>query len=254
MKVFALYNLKGGVGKTTSCVNLAYLAAKEGHRVLIWDLDPQCATSFFLEDGLQHTHEVRNLVAAKNRDATHLIRSTKYRNLDLIPGSLHNRHLDRALDELKKSKTHFQKLLKSLRSSYDYLFFDCPPALTLLSENIFRSAHFVLLPMIPSVLSERTYRQVHRFFEQENYDRRKIVPFFTLVDGRKKIHKSTIDLFRSEKRKLLRATIPYSAVVEKMGIEQAPLPQFSPRSNACYSYRNLWQELKWFRKLKPLAS
>lgn len=251
MKTFALYNIKGGVGKTTSCVNLAYLAAKEGHKTLLWDIDPQSAASYFVEKP-QSTSESIKALFEKKEDISTLIQATKYPNLDFISGDLENRHIDLILDDLKKSKSRLKKLLSTIKKEYDYVFIDCPPALTLLSENLFKAANYVLLPMIPTTLSERTYYQVMAFFEKNGYDQRKIVPFFTLVDSRKNVHNQTIDSFREAKLKLMRSTIPYSALIEKMGIEKAPVHQFSPRSKASISYRSLWQELKWYKKLKPI--
>lgn len=252
MKTFALYNLKGGVGKTTSCVNLAYLSALEGHKTLLWDIDPQSAASYFLETNDTFENKgIRGLL--KQREEIHeLIQPTKYNNLDLIPGDISNRHIDLVLDDLKKSKSRLKKLLSAIKNDYDYVFIDCPPALTLLSENVFRTADYVLMPMIPTTLCERTYQQLVGFFAKNNYDQRKIVPFFTLVDARKHIHNQTIADFRAAKLKQMRSIIPYSAIIEKMGIERAPLHHFANSSNASISYRSLWQELKWYRKLKPV--
>ena len=137
-----------------------------------------------------------------------------------------------------------------LKKEFDYIFVDCPPSLSLTSENAFRAADFILLPTIPTTLSERTYEQIVHFFETNGYDTRKVVPFFTLVDQRRNLHKNTMERFRADKRKLLRSVIPYSSAVEKMGEQLAPVHTFSARSAASGAYRDLWQELKWFKKLK----
>lgn len=250
MKSFALYNLKGGVGKTTSCVNLAYLAASEGHKTLLWDLDPQSAASFYLRKNSSNGKLIQKL-KQKKESIENIIQPTTYNNLFIIPGSLENRYTDAVLQDLKKSKTRLKKLLATIRRDFDYVFIDCPPALSLTAENVFRAADYVLLPMVPSTLSERTYNQVMDFFNHNDYDIRKIVPFFTLVDRRRNLHKDTIARFREDKRKLMRSQIPNSSMVEKMGTKMAPVHQFSPRSTAASAYRDLWQELKWFRKLKP---
>lgn len=249
MKCFALYNLKGGVGKTSSCVNLAYFAARDGYKTLLIDLDPQGAASFYLQNSGSNGKLTR-LIEGDNSEIHSIIQSTAYENLFLLPGSLDNRNIDILLSDLAKSKSRVKKLVSSVKREYDYIFVDCPPSLSLTSENAFRAADYILLPTIPTTLSERTYEQIMAFFEKGNYDTRKILPFFTLVDSRRRMHQETIARFRADKRKLLRSVIPYSSMVEKMGEKLAPIHQFSANSKASRAYRDLWQELKWFRKLK----
>ena len=193
---FALYSIKGGVGKTTSCVNLAYLAARDGFETLLWDLDPQSAATFYLGEASSVNGSVKELLQ-KTETLPEFIRQSKYNNLSFVPGHLKNRHTDVLLSDLKGSKKQFKKLISSVKSNFDYLFLDCPPTLNLLAENLFKAADYILLPMVPSPLSERTYEQLIAFFEREKLDIRKIVPFFSLVDLRRKIHTKTIEEFKA---------------------------------------------------------
>ncbi|MEM9885141.1 MAG: AAA family ATPase [Bacteroidota bacterium] len=247
MKTYALYNLKGGVGKTTSSINLAYLAAKEGYKTLLWDLDPQGASSFILK---QKTKVELSDLLLGERKLKKLISRTDYKNLFILPSNLANRHLDTDLKELARSKKQFKSLLSDVKSEFDYVFIDCPPSLGLAAENVFRAADFILIPMIPAQLSEYSLDQVIAFFKENKHDDRKLIPFFNAVDLRRKLHADTIERFKNTKRKILNSFIPYSSNVEKMGLELAPVQCFSSKSKAATSYRNLWQELKWFRKLK----
>jgi chromosome partitioning protein len=105
------------------------------------------------------------------------------------------------------------------------------------------------MPLIPTTLSERTYNQVLDHFKSQNFDVRKILPFFSLVDNRKNLHRSTMEHFRSTQPKVIRSIIPSSTEIEKMGINRAPVYTFSKNSEGSLAYRNLWQELKWFKKL-----
>lgn len=251
MITFALYNLKGGVGKTTSCVNLAYLAAQEGHKTLVWDLDPQSASTFYLKSENNSNGQVLHALES-TKQFPDLVRATPYHNLFLINGSIDNRHMEFHLDGMKKSRARIKKAVSTVKKQFDYVFIDCPPTISLLAENVFKSVNYVLLPLLPSPLSERSYHQVYRFFEAHGHDTRKIVPFFTLVDRRRNMHKETIAAFRESKRKLMRSFIPQSAILERMGVQQAPVHTFSPYSKSSMSYRNLWQELKMMRKLKKL--
>lgn len=250
---FALYSIKGGVGKTTSCVNLAYLAAQDGFKTLLWDLDPQSAATFYIGEKSSVNGSVKELLH-KEETLPDFIRTSRYDNLFFIPGHVKNRHTDVLLNDLKGSKKHFKKIISSVKSNFDYLFLDCPPTLNLLAENLFKAADFILLPIVPSTLSERTYEQLVDFFEQEKLDLRKIVPFFNLVDLRRKMHVATIENFRATQPKILNNKIPNLSLFEKMGEEQAPVSAFSYNSRASYAYRSLWQELKMMQKLKSRKS
>jgi len=248
LKTYALYHLKGGVGKTTSAVNLAYLAAKEGHKTLLWDTDPQGASTYLLEQKAKIKGGLSSALS-NGKDWKTVVKKTDHKNLYLLPSDLRNRHLDVSLFEMEASKKRFKQFLAHLKQNFEYIFIDCPPNLGLSAENVFHAANFVLVPTIPSKLSEHSLDQVASFFSEKNYDHRKLIPFFTLVDKRRKVHLETMERFQKKKRKIMRSFIPYSAIIEKMSIEKAPVNHFSARSKAASSYRNLWQELKWFRKL-----
>src|ERR1022692_3136712 len=98
MKIFATYNIKGGVGKTSTAVNLAYLAARDGYRVLLWDLDPQGAASFLF----------------RTRPVEDSIKGTDFENLDLLPADFTYRNLDLILDSAKKPAQRLATLLAPL--------------------------------------------------------------------------------------------------------------------------------------------
>jgi len=249
MIIYALYNLKGGVGKTTSCINLAYAAAKSGARTLVWDVDPQGAAGFYLKTSGGLNGEAKRIFDQKEKVAD-FIQSTPFENIDIIPANLKNRKMELLLDDLKGPKTQFKQLLSTLKNSYDYIFIDCPPTINLIAENVFRAAHFVLTPMIPTVLSERAYSELFTFFEKKDYDVRKLVPFFNLVDTRKKLHKDTIDAFQTSGKKLLKHSIGSSSEIERMGLMEAPIASYAPKSKAAYAYLDLWMEIKSMRKMK----
>ena len=243
MKTFALYNLKGGVGKTSSCVNLAYSAAKEGHKTLIWDMDPQSSSTFYLakksklKGGLE-------AIFKKESAMEDVIKKTDYDNLFVIPSELKSRDIDLMLEDLKKPDNRLKKVLAAIKKEFDFVFIDCPPMLTLLTENIFNTADTVIFPMIPSTLSERTYLQVIDFFEENKYKPKKIVPFFNMVDLRRSLHKETINKFQNGKYNSLNTVIPNSSLIEKMGLHQSPIGEFSPQSKPAKAYDELWKEIK----------
>jgi hypothetical protein len=136
MTTIALYNIKGGVGKTAGCVNLAYLASEEGKRVLLWDLDPQGSASFYFKIDPRLKGGAKKLLGGDAASFEANIQPTEYDNLSLLPADFSNRHLDVIIEETKQAKKKLKSQLASLQGSYDYLFIDCPPGIGPLSEAI----------------------------------------------------------------------------------------------------------------------
>ena len=100
MKVYATYNIKGGVGKTTTAVNLAYLAAASGRRTLLWDLDPQAAATFLFRVKPRVKGGSRGLVSGK-RPVDDAVKATDFKDLDLLPADFSYRNMDLELDDVK---------------------------------------------------------------------------------------------------------------------------------------------------------
>ena len=240
MEVFALYNAKGGVGKTASAVNFAYLAAEEGARTLLWDLDPQAAATFHFGVRPRIKGGAKKLAKGKtNFDKA--IRDTGYENLDLLPADRSERNLDLILDDLKKSRTRLRSVVRRFAEDYDLVVLDCPPGLSLVAENVFAAADRLLLPLIPSSLSRRSYDQVVSYFEDAELDPRRIVPFFTLVDRRKRLHAQIVE---SGDPARIEAYVPYASDVERMGDRQAPIFVFANASKAAEAYRAVWRQIR----------
>jgi chromosome partitioning protein len=242
MKTVALYSIKGGVGKTAAAVNLSYLASKAVPPTLICDLDPQGASSYYFRITAPKKHNSDQLLKGNKKMARH-IRATDFEQLDLLPSDFSYRNLDIELAEEKKPQKKLKKNLEELGDDYQFLFFDCPPNLTLLSETVFAASDIILVPLIPTTLSMRTLMQLQDFFDANKLDRTKIRPFFSMVEKQKKLHRDMLTEFRNTPG-FLTQTIPYSSDVEKMGIYRAPLNAVLPNSTAAKAYRNLWEEVQ----------
>ena len=158
MKILGVYNIKGGVGKTATAVNIAHLAASSGLRTLIWDLDPQAAATFYLRVKPKVKGSMKMLRG--KRDLDEVIKGSDYANLDLLPADFSYRNMDLLLGDSKKPALQLLKLLRPLAQHYDLVVLDCPPSISLVSENIFRAADALLLPTIPTTLSLRTMEQL----------------------------------------------------------------------------------------------
>lgn len=242
MNVLAVYSIKGGVGKTSSAVNLAYTAARNGHRVLVWDLDPQGASSYYFRIKPKVKGGSRELIAGK-RELDGLIKGTDFENLDLLPADFSFRNLDLVLDAKKKPTQQLKKLLKPLAEEYDFIFLDCPPNISLLSEAVFEAADILLSPIIPTTLSLRTLEQLEKFIEDNNLNKLALVPFFSMVDRRKKMHRDIMASLTESHPEILTAAIPYASDIERMGLERMPLGSYVKKSQSIAAYHALWQEI-----------
>lgn len=242
MRTIAVYNLKGGVGKTATAVNLAWLSARSGARTLLWDLDAQGAATFYFRVKPKIRGGLKKLVRG-DKSIARQIRETDFEGLDIIPADFSFRNLELALDRVKKPSHRLSRLLAPLASEYDHLYLDCPPSISLLSEGIFRAADTLLVPTIPTTLSLRTFDQLLAHLAESHDPGPRILPFWSMVDGRKTMHREIIAQTERGGRPFLQSRIPYSSHVESMGIHRAPLASFAPRARATQSFQTLWAEL-----------
>ena len=243
MKVIAVYNIKGGVGKTAAAVNLSCYAAAGGGRTLVWDLDPQGAATFYLGVKAKIKGGVKKLVARKHPLAD-FIKATDYDRLDIVPADFSYRNMDLRLDETKKPIQRLRKLLKPLADDYDYVFLDCPPSISLVSENVFQAADALLVPTIPTTLSLRTLLQLMEFTREQGLGDLPVLPFFSMVDKRRQLHRLVVEHPPENIPRPLETYIPYASEVERMGVNQAPIAAFAPHGRAARSYEILWEELR----------
>ena len=241
MKIFATYNIKGGVGKTATAVNLAYLAAKAGHRVLLWDLDPQAAATFTFRIRPRVKGGGKALIqGTRSLDAA--IKGTDFDGLDLLPADFTYRNLDLLLDSSRKPERKLARLLAPLRSGYDVVFIDCPPSISLLSESVLH-ADVLLVPLIPTTLSVRTLDQLTEFIDGFDGKQPGILAFFSMIDRRKRLHKEIATNLPAQRKDVATAAIPALSIIEQMSVQRAPVTAFAPRSAAARSSVELWKEV-----------
>ena len=164
-------------------------------------------------------------------------------SLEKFPNAKFYKDFRVMLEEMKGSRKKLKQVLKSLEAEYDFVFIDCPPGFSALSENIFTAADVVLMPVIPTTLSIRTYQMVKDYFKEKDIDQQKMMCFFTMADMRKNLHHEIMNELYKDK-KFFQNYIPYLSDVEKMGIHKAPVMEFANSSYAAKSYRELWTEIK----------
>ncbi len=246
MKIIASYNLKGGVGKTTAAVNLAYLASAAGHRTLLWDLDPQGAATYLLRVRPRVKGGSPKLVRG-SRPMMEAVKGTDFEDLDLLPADFTYRHMDIDLNGRPKPQRTLRRLLAPLSSEYDRVILDTPPSLSLVSENVIRAADVVLVPLIPTVLSVRTFDQLASFIDQLKGRKPALRGFFSMVDRRRKLHKEILAALPAERDQISTVAIPSASAVEQMAVRRAPLMVFAPRSPAALAFQQLWDEIDQIR-------
>jgi cellulose biosynthesis protein BcsQ len=251
MAVLATYNVKGGVGKTATVVNLAHRAAAavqgDGGRTLVFDLDPQGAASYYFRAAPKVRRRGTSLVRGKV-DVREAITPTDFPGIDLIPSDFSFRNLDVVLDGAKDPGRSLARVVGPLTERYDHVFLDCPPSISRLSENVFGAADALLVPIIPSTLSLRALDQLDTFLARRAADKGLrsplVLPFFSMVDRRKRLHRQVVEALPAGRGDIAAAIVPAATEVELMGVDRAPVVVGAPRSRGARAYTALWAELR----------
>ena len=230
MATIAIYSLKGGVGKTTLAVNLAWCAAtNSARRTLLWDLDPQAAATWLL--GGTNCDQAR-AVFAKDVAAAKQARPTRYSKLDLIGADPSLRRLDQLFHDLDKKK-RLARLLSDL-TGYDRVILDCPPGLTETADQVMRAADLIVIPVIPSPLSQRAYAEVVGHLG----GRAPLMPVHVMVDRRRALHADALAANPGW------PVVPMASAIEGMAAKREPVGVSAPRSSAAKAFADLWRAIE----------
>ena len=242
MKTIAIYNTKGGVGKTTTAVNLSYLAAHSGLRILLWDLDPQGASTFAFR--IQpHVSGLEKRSLENGHALRAAIKQTDYDNLYLLPADFAYHKLDRWLGSLGDPGRLLNSLLATISHDFDIVILGCPAGYSRLTEAILAAADAIVSPTIPNLLSLRMLAQLVGQAERSR-SRSSLVAVFNMVDRRKTLHRRACELAVTQAEIFLPIEIPYASAVEQMAARRMPTPVFAPHAPAARAFAGIWTELE----------
>ena len=245
VKVVATYNIKGGVGKTSTAVNVAHLAARDGRRTLLWDLDPQGAATYVFRVKPKVKGGGRRLVdrrtSARRRGQGHRLRRPRPRAGRLLVPP-HGPPPRRA----QEADAPARRLLRPLADEYDLVVLDCPPSISLVSESVMDAADVLLVPLIPTTLSLNTFDQLRDV--RPPVRRRAARRARVLLDGRPAqaaAPRRRGGTSTSKRAQIAHTAIPALSAIEQMAGRRAPVtasPPRQPGGGRCYEA--LWTEIR----------
>lgn len=252
MKIFAVANQKGGVGKTTTVVSLGGILVRRGYRVLLLDMDPHGSmSSYFGLDPDYVEYSLYDLFQSYPMPAVvvpqQVIQDTRFENLKLLPASTAIATLDRQLGTSNGMGLVVSQTLKKLESQFDFALIDCPPLLGVLMVNALVACHHLVIPVQTEFLALKGLERMLRTLDmiaRANHP----VPNFTIMptmfDQRTRASVSTLKVLQKQHAQhLWNSVIPIDTQFREASRLGVPLPLKSPGDRGSRAYEALLDDL-----------
>lgn len=259
VKKIAVYNIKGGVGKTTTSVNLACLLAKYGLSVMLWDLDPQGGSSYFFNRQNQNTNTHARLFD-RYINIYDVIQATDSYHIDVISNDavLSDQFMNKASRMTTINFTNHEMIkliLDEVEDDYDVCIMDCSPGRFLMHDNIFFAADLLLIPNIPAPLSVYCNNMLMDELHNNPLVWNKTLSFYNMVQPHKTLHRQYLDKRREREDHILHNFIPFYTEIELITLTRESIFHQLKEFKANIYYHQLWQEIcqrmQWTSIHKP---
>lgn len=248
-RIIAVSNQKGGVGKTTTSVNLAACVAEKGKRVLLVDIDPQGNAS----SGLGVTERSPSIydVLLGEESAENALRKTEFDNLSVLPSDMALAGAEIELVAIPERETLLRKALETVRSQFDYIFIDCPPSLSLLTLNAMTAADSVLIPIQCEYYALEGVGQLMNTLQLV---KKRLNPaleiegvVLTMLDGRTNLGLQVVqEVKKYFKSRVYGSIIPRNVRLSEAPSHGEPINVYDARSTGAEAYRALAAEfIEW---------
>ena len=245
--IFAFCNQKGGVGKTTSVVNISASLAKAGFKVLVVDMDSQAnATSGLGEEKPQMESTSYQLIV-ENSNPEQLVRATQYKNIFLIPSGTDLSAAELELISRERREFALKGQLQKIAKDYDFIFLDCPPSLSLLTINSLVASDYIIIPLQCEYYALEGLSQLLQTYQlvQTNLNPQLEIGgvLLTMADFRTNLTEQVIEEVRGYfKEKVFKTIIPRSVKLSEAPSFGKPAVYYDPSNRGSKNYKDVAKE------------
>lgn len=247
-KAIAIFNQKGGVGKTTTNINLGACLALKGKKMLIIDIDPQGNTTSGIGIDKKSLHlSVYDVLINDTLHPNEAVISTCVQNLDIIPSSVKLAGAEIELVEMEAREKRLKKVIDSIKIEYDYVFIDCPPSLGLLTINSLTAVDSVLIPIQCEFYALEGVSQLMSTVElvKKNLNPKLEIQgvILSMFDGRTNLSIQVVDeVKRYFKEKVYTTIIPRNVRLAEAPSFGLPIVEYDPKSKGAEAYVDFAEE------------